>query len=70
MTRLQAEGLLAPTWSVDVATDLVSGLFNPWLTAELLELRAWSLPELRERLLAVLESTLLIPVHTSEGEPS
>jgi AcrR family transcriptional regulator len=66
MTRLQAEGLLAPPWSVEVATDLVSGLFNPWLTAELLELRAWSVPELRERLLAVLVRTLLVPDSSKE----
>jgi hypothetical protein len=59
MTRLQAEDLLAPRWTVEVATDLVAGLFNPWLTAELLELRAWSVPELRERLLVVLEGALL-----------
>jgi AcrR family transcriptional regulator len=61
MTRLQAEGLLMPPWTVDVATDVVAGLFNPWLTAELLELRTWSVPELRERLLVVLERALLIP---------
>ncbi len=66
VTRLQAEGLLAPRWDVEVATDLVGGLFNPWLTAELLELRTWSVPELRERLLVVLESTLLIPHDTSK----
>jgi hypothetical protein len=44
----------------------VGGLFNPWLTAELLELRTWSVPELRERLLVVLESTLLIPHDASK----
>ncbi len=70
VTRLQAEGRLSPRWSVEVATDLVAGLFNPWLTAELLELRTWSVPELRERLLAVLESALLIPHAPSEGEPT
>src|SRR3954453_9968844 len=42
MTRLRAEGRLAPQWDVEVATDLVAALINPWLTAELLELRSWS----------------------------
>jgi AcrR family transcriptional regulator len=65
VTRLRAEDLLAPHWTVEVATDLVAGLFNPWLTAELLELRAWSVPELRERLLVVLEGALL----TSHDDP-
>jgi|tagenome__1003787_1003787.scaffolds.fasta_scaffold20727175_2 AcrR family transcriptional regulator len=65
VTRLRAENLLAPHWTVEVATDLVAGLFNPWLTAELLELRAWSVPELRERLLVVLENALL----TSHDDP-
>jgi AcrR family transcriptional regulator len=71
VTRLQAEGLLAQQWTVEVATDLVGGLFNPWLTAELLELRAWTVPELRERLLGVLEAALLTtPTPTTrEGEP-
>ncbi len=71
VTRLQAEGLLAQQWTVEVATDLVGGLFNPWLTAELLELRAWTVPELRERLLGVLEAALLTtPTPTPrEGEP-
>ncbi len=74
VTRLRAEGRLAPQWSVEVATDLVGGLFNPWLTAELLELRAWSVPELRERLLVVLEGALLAD-HPSapipaQGEPT
>ena len=70
VTRLRAEGLLAPHWTVEVATDLVAGLFNPWLTAELLELRAWTVPELRERLLAVLGPALLTTTTPSpEGEP-
>ena len=59
VTRLRAEGRLAPQWDVEVATDLVAALFNPWLTAELLELRGWSVPELRDRLLVVLERALL-----------
>ena len=59
MTRLQAEGQLAPRWTVETATDLVGALFNPWPTAELLRLCGWTLPELRERLLAVLEAALL-----------
>jgi AcrR family transcriptional regulator len=59
MTRLQAEGCLTPVWTVDTATDLVGALFNPWPTAELLRLRGWTVPELRERLLAVLEAALL-----------
>ena len=67
VTRLHAEGLLASSWTVEVATDLVAGLFNPWLTAELLELRTWSVPELRERLLVVLEGALLTPHHSKEN---
>ncbi len=59
MTRLHAEGQLAPAWTVDTATDLVGALFNPWPTAELLQLRGWTVPELRERLLAVLRAALL-----------
>ncbi len=67
VTRLQAEGLIAPHWTVEVATDLVGGLFNPWLTAELLELRGWTVPELRGRLLAVLEAALLTTPTSGEG---
>jgi len=70
VTRLRAEGRLAPAWTVEVATDLIAGLFNPWLTAELLELRSWSVAELRERLLVVLDGALLTPHPTASNPPA
>ena len=60
MTRLHAERLLSPTWSVDTATDLVDNLIGATLTHELMKVRRWTADELGGRLRHTLHRTLTV----------
>ena len=76
VTRLQAEGDLAPDWSVENATDLLGALLTGSFTAELMNERNWTIDQLRERLHRTLTRALLRPDHraepptTNQGEPA
>ena len=59
VTRLQAEGDLAPDWSVADAADLVSALLAGGFTAELLEEREWTTAKLHDRLRHLIDHALL-----------
>jgi len=59
VTRLQAEGALAPDWSVDEATDLVGALLTGSFAAELMNERRWTTTQLRDSLQRTLTRTLL-----------
>jgi AcrR family transcriptional regulator len=67
VTRLRAEGLLRPEWTVDTATDLATTLLTPTTTTELIDLRGWTVTELGTRLRAALRLLLL---QTSPEEES
>jgi len=59
VTRLQAEGDLAPEWSVADAADLLSALLAGGFTAELLEEREWTTGKLHDRLHHLIDHALL-----------
>ena len=59
MTRLHAEHQLHETWTIDSAADIVERLCSFTATHELLELRHWTIGELRDRLLHTLQHALL-----------
>ena len=59
MTRLRAEGTLDERWSVDQASDLANAVLGAELTADLLEVRGWSLDDLRTALDLLLRRALL-----------
>jgi AcrR family transcriptional regulator len=67
VTRLRAEGLLRPEWTVDTASDLATTLVTPTTTIELIDLRGWTVTELGTRLRDALRFLLL---QTSSGEES
>lgn len=70
MTRLSAEGCLDPLWTVDTAADFVAAASNASITHELLEIRSWTVAELHDRLLIVLQRSLLDPAYQpSQGGP-
>ena len=58
MTRLHAENLLDPLWTVEAATDLVDRLISATVTHELVTVRGWTADELRCRLSHTLHKTL------------
>jgi AcrR family transcriptional regulator len=58
-TRLHAERDLASPWTVTTACDLISTLTSGTTTAQLLRDVDWTVAELRERLLVVLQRSLL-----------
>ena len=61
VTRLQAEGDLAPGWSVDEATDLLGALLTGAFAAELVNERGWTTAQLRDGLHRTLTRALLRP---------
>ena len=61
VTRLQAEGDLAPDWSVDGATDLLGALLTGAFAAELMNERQWTAAQLRDGLYRILTRSLLRP---------
>jgi AcrR family transcriptional regulator len=67
VTRLRAEGLLRPEWTVETATDLATTLLTPATTTELIDLRGWTVTELGTRLSDALRRLL---IQTSSGEES
>ena len=58
-TRLHAEKDLVAPWTVTTACDLISTLTSGTTTAQLLRDVDWTVAELRERLLVVLQRSLL-----------
>ncbi len=75
VTRLQAEGALAPGWSVDEAADLLGALLTGSFTAELMNERRWTTTQLHDGLQRTLTRTLLHPEQRAgapthnQGEP-
>jgi AcrR family transcriptional regulator len=65
-TRLKAEGDLAAPWTVSSARDLIATLTSGTSTALFLRDAGWTEDELRERLLVLLQRSLLEPT-TREG---
>jgi AcrR family transcriptional regulator len=64
-TRLHAEKDLVAPWTVTTACDLISTLTSGTTTAQLLRDVDWTVADLRERLLVILQRSLLEPI---EGE--
>lgn len=58
-TRLQAEDHLAPPWTVETACDLIDALTSGTFATLLLGDARWTPAEMRERLLATIQRTLL-----------
>ena len=58
-TRLHAEGDLAPPWTVATASELITTLTSGSTTAQLLREMGWTSTELHDRLLMILERSLL-----------
>jgi AcrR family transcriptional regulator len=67
VTRLRAEGMLRPEWTVETATDLATTLLTPTTTTELIDARGWTVTELGTRLRDALR---LLLIRTSSGEES
>ena len=65
-TRLHAEKDLVAPWTVTTACDLISTLTSGTTTAQLLRDVDWTVAELRERLLVVLQRSLLEPTEREE----
>ena len=65
-TRLQAEKDLIAPWTATTACDLISTLTSGTTTAQLLRDVDWTVAELRERLLVVLQRSLLEPTEREE----
>ncbi len=71
MTRLRAEGDLDERWTVDEATDIVSALTTAAFTADLLRERHWTIRQLRDGLLDIIERALLRPPdQPSDAQPT
>lgn len=71
MTRLRAEGDLDERWTVDAATDIVSALTTAAFTADLLRERHWTIRQLRDGLLDIIERALLRPPdQPSDAQPT
>ncbi len=66
VTRLQAEGDLAPGWSIEAASDLLGALLTGSFTAELMNERNWSIDQLRNGLHRTLTRALLQPEPSAE----
>ncbi len=58
-TRLHAEGDLAPPWTVATASELITALTSGSTTAQFLRHLGWTAAELHDRLLVILERSLL-----------
>lgn len=58
VTRLNAEGVLDPVWTVEAATDLVDRLISATVTHELLIVRGWTTDDLRRRMTHTLRRAL------------
>ena len=65
-TRLQAEGDLAPPWTVATACELLATLTSGTTIAQFLRDMGWTAAQLHERLLVLLERTLLFPAPTED----
>ncbi len=70
VTRLAAEGQLAPGVSVDQAADLLGALLTGTFTAELLRERGWTTTQLRDALGRLLAHGLLTPPRPRGASPT
>ncbi|GAA4105086.1 TetR/AcrR family transcriptional regulator [Actinomadura miaoliensis] len=59
MRRLHDEGVLAPGWTVDTATDMLLALISNGVTHTLLDERGWSTEQVGEHMARVLRSTFV-----------
>lgn len=65
-TRLHAEGDLAEPWTVQTAGELIDAVTSGTFTAQLLSDLRWSTDDVRQRVLVLLQRTLL---DTIQEEP-
>ncbi|MFB4301262.1 TetR/AcrR family transcriptional regulator [Actinomadura sp. NTSP31] len=59
MARLDAEGVLAPGWTVDTATDMLLALVSNGVSETLLVDRGWTPDEVGEHMARLLRSTFV-----------
>ena len=59
-TRLQAEGDLAPPWTVATASELIAALTSGATTSQFVRDLGWTGSELHDRLLVILRRSLLL----------
>ena len=59
-TRLQAEGDLAPPWTVATASEVIAALTSGATTSQFVRDLGWTGSELHDRLLVMLRRSLLL----------
>lgn len=59
MRRLDEEGVLAPGWTVDTATDMLLALISNEVTGTLLDDRGWTPEQVGEHMARLLRSTFV-----------
>lgn len=59
ITRLDEEGVLAPGWTVDTATDMLLALISNGVTGTLLDDRGWTPEQIGEHMALLLRSTFV-----------
>ena len=57
--RLDEEGVLAPGWTLDTATDMLLALISNGVSATLLEERGWTPEQIGEHMALLLRSTFV-----------
>jgi AcrR family transcriptional regulator len=63
IARLDAEGVLAPGWTVDTATDMLLALISNGVSETLLVDRGWTPEQIGDHMARLLQSTIVAP-HT------
>ncbi|MEU6752698.1 TetR/AcrR family transcriptional regulator [Spirillospora sp. NPDC046719] len=63
IARLDAEGVLAPGWTVDTATDMLLALISNGVSETLLVDRGWTPEQIGDHMARLLHSTFVAP-HT------
>jgi AcrR family transcriptional regulator len=61
--RLDAEGVLAPGWTVDTATDMLLALISNGVSETLLTDRGWTPEQMGDHMARLLHSTFVAPEH-------
>ncbi|MBX6383219.1 MAG: helix-turn-helix transcriptional regulator [Microbispora sp.] len=64
--RLREEGLLAPTWTVDTAEDMLWALMSTDVVERLITARGWSKDQFADRYFALLYGTFVAPDRSSD----
>ena len=68
IARLDAEGVLAPGWTVDTATDMLLALVSNGVGETLLADRGWTPEQMGDRMARLLHSTF-VATGTRGGRP-